>query len=190
MQIIFAILIVVVIFIPLKIFYRHPSDPVQNYDEYNLLNLVTAPSFGTLTNIRIDEVNKEYHICTVLQVYDIHRQYYPTFGYFLDSTRDDIGTYSIATNCGGKTRMNEKVITRVAMESGRTIKIVQIAGLLARRIDAYGKQPRARVSIGEDLGIIHFGSRVDIHIPMEDFTLVAKVGQKMKGSNTILGYYN
>ncbi len=62
--------------------------------------------------------------------------------------------------------------------------LVQIAGFLARRIICYVKEDD-RVKKGEPVGMIAFGSRVDIYMPT-DYEAMVKEGQKVKSGLTIL----
>jgi len=66
------------------------------------------------------------------------------------------------------------------------ILVVQIAGLIARRIVCWvGKGDR--VSRGQRFGLIRFGSRLDIYLP-QNARVRAQVGQKAYGGRTIMGY--
>ena len=68
------------------------------------------------------------------------------------------------------------------------IKVKQIAGLLARRIRCY-VQKGSHLNTGDKLGFIMFGSRVDIILP-DTITLRVKLGQKVKGGESIIGQNN
>lgn len=79
---------------------------------------------------------------------------------------------------------NERQSIHMRDQEGRDFIVVQIAGLVARRIRcdlAVGRQLRA----GERFGIIRFGSRVDVYLPDGVVPLVA-VGQTMIGGETVL----
>jgi phosphatidylserine decarboxylase len=79
---------------------------------------------------------------------------------------------------------NERLAIRIAPAEGPEVAFVLIAGLVARRIvcDLYEGQP---VATGQRIGIIRFGSRVDIYCPADYVPLVA-VGQRMVGGETVL----
>ena len=79
-------------------------------------------------------------------------------------------------------RNSIKVNTEIGM-----IKIVQIAGLLARRILCYARKENS-MKMGERLGFMRFGSRIDLTIPSK-VNLKIKVGQKVVGNSTIIGTY-
>lgn len=79
---------------------------------------------------------------------------------------------------------NERLALRLIPEEGPEIACVLIAGLVARRIvcPLYEGQ---RLAIGERIGLIRFGSRVDVYIPPPYVPLVA-LGQRMIGGETVL----
>jgi phosphatidylserine decarboxylase len=71
-----------------------------------------------------------------------------------------------------------------ARADGYEVTFKQIAGLIARRIVFHLKEGD-RVERGQRVGLIKFGSRVDIVVPAEA-TLRVKVGEKVKGGSSIL----
>jgi phosphatidylserine decarboxylase len=83
-------------------------------------------------------------------------------------------------------RDNEQNAVLVETTDGRTICFVQIAGLIARRIIC-NIQSGDQVKRGQRMGLICFGSRVDIYLPDQTRLNVAK-GNKVKGGSTVLGY--
>jgi phosphatidylserine decarboxylase len=73
----------------------------------------------------------------------------------------------------------------VGIESfGRKLLVRQIAGLIARRIVTYSKDGE-QVKQGERMGMIRFGSRVDVFIPTDSHVL-AKVGDLTTAGTTVL----
>ena len=79
---------------------------------------------------------------------------------------------------------NERRALVITTASGDEIAVVQIAGLIARRIVTFAKEGDS-VVIGERFGLIRFGSRVDLYLPPEHGALVA-VGQRAIGGETVL----
>lgn len=79
---------------------------------------------------------------------------------------------------------NERRALVIAMSGGDEIAVVQIAGLIARRIVSFQGEG-ANVGVGERIGLIRFGSRVDLYLPPGCGTLVA-VGQRAVGGETVL----
>ena len=79
---------------------------------------------------------------------------------------------------------NERNSLRIRMEDGRDLAVVQIAGLVARRILCFVK-PGDRLGTGERFGLIRFGSRLDVYLPAGVEPLV-RVGQTMVAGETVL----
>ena len=81
---------------------------------------------------------------------------------------------------------NEQNALLVETAEGVRLLVVQIAGLIARRIVCWVKNGDA-VERGKRFGLIRFGSRLDIYLP-ENTTLQVQLGQKALAGQTILGY--
>jgi len=81
---------------------------------------------------------------------------------------------------------NERNAVVMETVDGKAICFVQIAGLIARRIIC-SIQPGDQVKRGQRMGLICFGSRVDVYLPVETRLSVTK-GNKVKGGSTVLGY--
>lgn len=79
---------------------------------------------------------------------------------------------------------NERNGITIRMDDGRAIGVVQIAGLVARRIVCEAKEGQA-IGTGERFGMIRFGSRLDIYLPEGVSPLVA-VGQSTIAGETVL----
>lgn len=79
---------------------------------------------------------------------------------------------------------NERNSLCVALPDGRQIAVVQIAGLVARRILCFVEEGRA-METGERFGLIRFGSRVDVYLP-EGVNPMVSVGQAMVAGETVL----
>ena len=79
---------------------------------------------------------------------------------------------------------NERRALVIAMADGTEIGVVQIAGLIARRIVTI-KDEGDTVAVGERFGLIRFGSRVDVYLPPGKTALVA-VGQLAIAGETVL----
>jgi len=82
---------------------------------------------------------------------------------------------------------NERLALRIAIDEGERsgeLAVVQIAGLVARRIVCHADEG-SRVRAGERFGIIRFGSRVDVYLPPDVAPLVA-AGQRAVGGETVI----
>lgn len=81
---------------------------------------------------------------------------------------------------------NERRGLVIVTDAGLKLVVVQIAGLIARRIVCYpGK--KAVLNRGERYGLIRFGSRLDIYLPSQ-VTVAASLGEKTRCGETVLGY--
>ena len=79
-------------------------------------------------------------------------------------------------------KANEK--NYILLENEDKVLVVQVAGFLARRITCYVREG-ARIRRGDPVGIIAFGSRVDVYIP-KTYECMVKLGQKVKAGVTPL----
>lgn len=92
--------------------------------------------------------------------------------------------YSADSQKGGLE--NEYCASVITTPAGKKIAFVQIAGLIARRIICWLEEGDA-VTRGKRFGLIRFGSRVDLYLPLET-DLAIKLGQKVRAGETVLGY--
>ncbi len=83
---------------------------------------------------------------------------------------------------------NERLGVRLNLEDGTEVGVVQIAGLVARRIKCFAKVGDV-LQAGQRFGLIRFGSRVDIYLPETVVPLVA-VGQRTIAGETVLADFN
>ncbi len=79
---------------------------------------------------------------------------------------------------------NEYCAMIIATPSGSQYGVVQVAGLIARRIICWTEKGD-QVKTGQRYGLIRFGSRVDLYLPLET-TVEVKTGQAVKAGETIL----
>ena len=113
---------------------------------------------------------------------DIHVNWFPISGkvkYF----RHNHGFYFIASKPKSSDE-NERTTTVVQLKDGTEILFRQIAGTVARRIVCYATEGKEALQ-GEDLGIIRFGSRFDLFLPL-DTKIEVKIGQKVTGCETVM----
>ena len=92
--------------------------------------------------------------------------------------------YSADTERGAL--QNEACAMTMTTGSGARLAVVQVAGLIARRIVCWAT-PGDSLARGERFGLIRFGSRVDLYLPLAT-QLEVGVGQKVKAGETVLGY--
>ncbi len=81
---------------------------------------------------------------------------------------------------------NERNALIIKTDQGRSFAVVQIAGLIARRIVNCVEQGE-KLKKGDRYGMIRFGSRLDLYLP-HDFNIAVNIGEKTKAGSTIIGY--
>lgn len=135
------------------VFYRY-EEYTDRYDD----NVIISPAEGTITSIK--EFNQQIHISIYLGILNKHTQIYPVNGTVIERYYDTNGKFALATDME-KSRDNEKKIHVIQTPNGEFVTVTQIAGFFPRRIASSDKVPE-NVKAGEYLGIIKFGSRVDL----------------------------
>lgn len=157
-------------------FFKRPNFDIKKDD-----NIILAPSFGRIQKIM--KINNNIYISIFLSLFDPHIQYIPYDGFLINQIYK-YGTFRAAF-LFEKSTFNERMIHNIVTKIG-TISVVQIAGMIARTIVPFLKQ-QTRVIKGEELGMIKFGSRVDIIVPIkENMKILIKQGQYVYGGQTPL----
>jgi phosphatidylserine decarboxylase len=121
-------------------------------------------------------------VSVFLSVLDVHVQRMPADGRVL-AVEYRPGVF-LSADLDKASEDNERNAVLLQTSSGAQIGIVQIAGLLARRI-LCDVRPGSEVAAGETYGLIRFGSRVDVYLPAGSQVQVA-VGQRTIGGETVL----
>ncbi len=176
-----ALLFISYIIVVCMLLYMYRSPHRKN--SYNR-NIMIAPSDGLVKSI--NKINDDYtHVAIYLNLLDTHVQWFPLNG-IVKSIVHKEGTFKPAYLLE-KSKYNERVETVLYIpEIDEDIKIVQIAGQLARRIVNYSKIDN-QVKRGDLLGMIKFSSRVDLFIPHNKIKLVLRVDDRLLGNKTIIG---
>ena len=160
-------------------FFRDPKRLVPKG-----INQIVSPADGKI--IRIDTQDEEFQIVSVfLNVFDVHVNRMPITGTFSDVNYTK-GKFLMAFDHNACDE-NERNIITIETVVG-PIRLVQIAGLIARRIICYANKGK-EMQIGDRLGFMRFGSRIDLILPNK-IKLEVKLGQKVMGNTTIIGTFN
>lgn len=160
-------------------FFRDPQRTIPDGP-----GLIVSPGDGVVTEtvtIATPEGPRQ-RISIFLSVFNVHVNRAPISG-VLSRVRYQKGQYLNAMNPASADR-NEQNIATVRGDDGVEVTFKQIAGLLARRI-VFNLHQGDRVERGQRVGLIKFGSRVDVLIPAEA-VLRVKVGDKVNGGATVL----
>jgi phosphatidylserine decarboxylase len=170
--------------------YYFFRDPVRAVPQR--AGLVVSPADGLVTAITENapwppevaggQMRTSTRISIFLSVLDVHVNRVPLAGVVKQVTHRP----GLFLNAGSpaSAQDNERSTTVLETAEGRVYAVVQIAGLIARRIVNDLKEGQ-RVEAGTKMGIIRFGSRVDVYLPEGVEALVVE-GQRAVGGETIL----
>jgi phosphatidylserine decarboxylase len=121
-------------------------------------------------------------VITFLSVFDVHVQRAPLPGTVIASKAR--AGRKLAAFRADVDRVNENHLTVLRSEGGVVVGVRQIAGLLARRVVPYLRVGQS-VQRGELMGVIKFGSRVDVLLP-SDYQILVSVGDRVRCGETPL----
>ncbi len=159
-------------------FFRDPERQIPNVPR-----AIVSPGDGKVTDISVIKVGgaERTRISIFLNVFNVHVNRSPIAGVIRD-VRYQRGKFlnAMGATCADE---NEQNIATVEGE-GRTVTFKQIAGLIARRI-VFNLKVGDRVERGQRVGLIKFGSRVDV-IFDSDAAIQVKLGDHVKGGSSIL----
>ena len=144
---------------------------------------IVSPADGKVTDVSVVEQNgrRQIRISIFLNIFNVHVNRSPIAGVITD-VKYKTGTFRNAMSTISAEFNEQNVIT---VEGTRgTVILKQIAGLLARRI-VFNKKVGDHVALGERVGLIKFGSRVDV-IFAADAEMKVRVGDNVKGGSSIL----
>jgi len=175
----FAILTVFTTF-----FFR---DPERTIDAQPLM--LVAPADGIIVSVDTLEHHefvggKALNIAIFLSVFDVHVNRVPTSG-VVDFVEYHQGEFFSAFKPEASLK-NQRTEIGITADSGHRLVVKQITGSIARRVICHLK-PGERVTTGERFGLIRFGSRTELIVPVTSRVDV-KTGDKVKGGETVVGY--
>jgi phosphatidylserine decarboxylase len=161
-------------------FFRDPERAIPD-----ALGALVSPGDGKVTDVSFVTTRgeKQARISIFLSVFDVHVNRSPIAG-VVREVRYQRGKFLNAMNQASADE-NEQNIVRVE-GGGQVVVFKQIAGLLARRIVFYPKMGD-RLERGQRVGLIKFGSRVDVLFDASA-VLQVKVGDRVRGGASILAY--
>ena len=166
-------------------FFRDPERYPINDDSF-----LVSPADGVVSliaNVRgpkeLNMENTEYQRVSVfMNVFNCHVNRVPVTGK-IDEIFYKPGKF-IDASLDKASEDNERNLIKYSNNSGKTFAIVQIAGLIARRIVCEVKEAQ-NLNQGDRIGIIRFGSRVDLYFE-SDYKLLVKQGQTVVAGESLL----
>ncbi|HXZ12972.1 MAG TPA: phosphatidylserine decarboxylase family protein [Candidatus Sulfotelmatobacter sp.] len=172
------------VFLGLFIFYffRDPDRAIPTEP-----GAVVSPADGHVVEIVDEQVDSRpgRRLSIFLSIWDVHVQRSPVAGR-LTEVNYRPGRFYVALQSRASAE-NEQNVIYIDTPRGRVV-FKQIAGAIARRVICW-KQKGEALALGERVGMIRFGSRVDIWLPAEAEVTVRR-GQMVKGGSSILAKWN
>lgn len=153
-------------------------------------NLAVAPADGTVSHV-VDAVppaelglgsQPMTRVSVFLSVFDVHVQRVPADGEVVQVSYHP-GKF-LSADLDKASEENERNTVWLRTVNGHDLVVVQIAGLVARRIVCEVAEGE-KVAAGQTYGLIRFGSRVDLYVPRGSRVLV-EAGQRTIGGETVL----
>jgi phosphatidylserine decarboxylase len=166
-------------------FFRDPSRVTPMRE-----GIVVAPADGRVSQVGNAVPPKELElgerplprISVFMSVFDCHINRSPVAGR-IERIVYHPGQF-ISADLDKASEVNERKATVIATANGQRIAVVQIAGLVARRIVSFAREQET-VGAGQRIGMIRFGSRVDVFLPEGTRALTAE-GQTAVAGETVL----
>ncbi|HME31172.1 MAG TPA: phosphatidylserine decarboxylase [Terriglobales bacterium] len=159
-------------------FFRDPERAIPAVQ-----GAIVSPADGKVTDVCVVEQNgwRQTRISIFLNIFDVHVNRAPIAGLITD-VKYKTGTFRNAMSAVSA-EFNEQNVVTLQGDCG-TLVFKQVAGLLARRI-VFNKKVGDHVARGERVGLIKFGSRVDV-LFAADVEMKVRVGDKVKGGSSVL----
>ena len=166
-------------------FFRDPARVTPQIDD-----VVVSPADGVVQMIAEVEGpeelglqgNKYNRVSVFMSVFNVHVNRAPAKG-TITKTCYVKGKFLNAT-LDKASKDNERQLLAMKTSNGKEIAFVQIAGLIARRILCFAKEG-SNYEAGERFGLIRFGSRLDVYLPLDVKPQVC-VGQTMVAGETVI----
>lgn len=172
-----------VLALALLLFFRDPRRRFAGAEQ-----AVLSAADGLVT--RVDRVEApdvgpgSYHrVVTFLSVFDVHVQKTPVAGEVVASRYRRGRKVAAFRHEAGE--VNEQHLTVIETPAGGRVGVRQIAGLLARRVVCHLQEGQA-VERGEPMGLIKFGSRVDLLVPEASHRVSVARGDRVKNGLTVI----
>ncbi len=164
-------------------FFRNPERRIPQGEAE-----VVSPADGKVIKIE-DGKNSDIipgafvKVSIFMNVFNVHVNRIPCSG-TVKLIRYKKGRF-ISANLDKASALNEQNALVISTDLKKEIMVVQIAGLIARRIVCWVSKGM-RVEKGERFGLIRFGSRLDVYLPPE-VSIRVRIGDRVKAGETVLG---
>ena len=167
-------------------FFRNPTRTIPDDPRS-----IVSPADGRVMEIQEEEEGtyckeRAIRVSIFLNIFNVHINRIPCTGEVME-TGFIPGRYLPAMKSAAS-QENHRHALLIQTPTGRKMLVVQIVGLIARRIRCWVKTGD-QVKRGDRFGLIQFGSRVDTFLPL-DVKIWVKVGDHVKGGSSILGEFS
>jgi phosphatidylserine decarboxylase len=176
-------IVLAVITLAVTVFFRDPERQAPTGE-----GLVVAPADGKIVSVADAKSafpGSAKRVSIFLSPLDVHINRTPVEGK-IEKVAYQRGKFLAAYKDEASERNEQNALT-IVDSAGRTFGVVQIAGVLARRIVCRAKAGD-RLARGERFGLIMFGSRTDTYLP-ESCQIEVAEGQRVKGGETVLARF-
>jgi phosphatidylserine decarboxylase len=178
-------IVLVIVTLAVTAFFRDPDRVIPTGE-----GLVVSPADGRVVSIvNLEAESKSGNAATRVSIFlsplDVHINRIPVTGN-VEEVIYKRGKFVAAYKDEASSR-NEQNTVKLNDERGRKLQVIQVAGIVARRIVCRVHQGQG-VQRGERFGMIMFGSRTDTYLPRDCKIEVAE-GQRVKGGETILARF-
>jgi phosphatidylserine decarboxylase len=156
-------------------FFRDPNRTVPDGA------VAVSPADGKVVSIQAGDPCTT-RISIFLNIFDVHVNRSPVGGK-IAQVRYQTGKFLVASRELASSQNEQNTVTLI-QEDGTKVTFAQIAGLIARRI-VFRKQAGDTVQKGERVGLIKFGSRVDVYLGPE-WDIAVETGERVSAGSSIL----
>ncbi|MCD6223614.1 MAG: phosphatidylserine decarboxylase family protein [Deltaproteobacteria bacterium] len=164
-------------------FFRNPKRIIPSDS-----NLIVAPADGVVVDIsevkeRLFLKREVLKLSIFMSLFNAHINRFPIEGEVLDIHYNSGKFYPASRE--KSSLLNEQNGVFIKTKNDKRLVVVQIAGIIARRIVCYAKRTNI-FKKGEIFGLIRFGSRVDVYMPFP-VKINVKLGDRVRAGETIIG---
>ena len=177
--------LIVLLTLAVAAFFRDPDRIIPDGE-----GVIVAPADGKVVGIvNLKDASPMPSVSTRISIFlspfDVHINRMPVTG-MIEEIQYQRGKFMAAYKDEASAQ-NEQNALKIIARDGQRLAVVQIAGVLARRIVCYPKRGD-KLNRGDRFGLIMFGSRTDTYLPAGCYVEVVE-GQRVKGGETILGRF-
>lgn len=155
-------------------FFRDPNRQIPTGP------VAVSPADGKVVAVK-PQSPEATRVSIFLNIFDVHVNRSPIAGQILE-IRYQPGQFLVASREEASAQNEQNTVT--VEGDGTTVVFKQIAGLIARRIECW-KKPGQQIACGERIGLIKFGSRVDVFFGPE-WEIAVQAGERVRAGSSVI----